>query len=183
MSPIVEDVERLEDRHYVVPIERSRGCAFFIDSKRLEERRQTHGGNFCLVLWSYNEGNDDYFVIPYQVMAPIFRDGSTIRLAGDGMHRGWIGTVADDNTLSIEGGRFDVQIGSYYRKNDLLLWLTRGNDLFSFTQYRLDEEACGWAPYNPPGPVEADELMRLQDVERRVSGCAYSARPGAGRIP
>jgi hypothetical protein len=178
MNQMVYDAERLGGRHYVGTMDRSRGCVFCIESKRFDERRQTHGGNFCVILRSDNGRKDDYFVIPYQILAPILADGSTMRLVEDGVLRGWIGTIADNTTLSIEGGRFDVQIGSYYRKTDLLLWLIRGNDLFSFTQYRADEVACGWAPYKPPALLDAKELKRLQDVERRISVHPYTARPG-----
>ncbi len=178
MNPVVHDAERLGDRHYVGTIDRGHGCVFCIESKRLEERRQTYGGNFCVILRSENEGKDDYFVIPYQVLAPMLADGSTMTLVENGVPRGWIGTIADNTTFSIEGARFDVQIGSYFRKNDLLLWLIRGNDLFSFTEYRDDEAARGWIPYKTPAPVDAEELKRLQDTERRVSGHLQTSRPG-----
>ena len=58
---------------------------------------------------------------PYQVLAPILGDGNTMGLVEDGVRSGWIGTIADNTTFFIEGARFDVQIGSYYRESDLLL--------------------------------------------------------------
>jgi hypothetical protein len=178
MNPMVHDAERLGDRHYVGTMDRSRVCNFCIESKRFEERRQTHGGNFCVILRSVNEEDEDYFVTPYQVLAPILGDGNTMGLVEDGVRSGWIGTIADNTTFFIEGARFDVQIGSYYRESDLLRWLIEGNDLFSFTRYRADEVACGWDPYSPPASVDAEELKTLQDSDRSVAGHRNTARPG-----
>ncbi len=112
MNPMVHDAERLGDRRYVGTMDRSRVCNFCIESKRFEERRQTHGGNFCVILRSVNEEDEDYFVTPYQVLAPILGDGNTMGLVEDGVRSGWIGTIADNTTFFIEGARFDVQIGS-----------------------------------------------------------------------
>jgi hypothetical protein len=175
---MVHDAERLGGRHYVEAMDRSRGCLFCIESKRLEERRHIHGGNFCVILHSDNEEKGDYFVIPYQVLAPVLADGNTMRPVDDGVYRGWTGTIADDTTLSIEGGLFDIQVGSYYRKTALLRWLVEGNDVFSFNRYGADEVAHGWTPYEFPAPADAEELKRLQDAERKVSGYPHAARPG-----
>ena len=48
MNPMVHDAERLGDRRYVGTMDRSRVCNFCIESKRFEERRQTHGVTFAL---------------------------------------------------------------------------------------------------------------------------------------
>jgi HNH endonuclease len=178
MSLIFPNVERLGQRHYFGAMDRGRSCAFRIQSKRFEEKRQAHRGNFCVILHGKVEETDDYFVIPYQVLAVALDRARPTGPIGDGSEFGWDGAIADDTTLYINGYHLDVQIGSCYRDVDLLRWLIDGNDLFSFPMHRTDEAASGWPPYTPPRWEEGEKLKSLLDDSTKQSGRQAVARPG-----
>jgi hypothetical protein len=178
MSPMNSDMERLKEHHYIGTMDQGRNCAFRIESERFEKRLQAHGGNFCVILRVDGGEADDYFVIPYQVLADVLAAASPTGLVGDPRRRGWGGTIADHTTLTIQGGRFDVQVGSCYQNARLLQWLIDGNDLFSFTLHRADEAASGWSPYEPPGSQDAERLKSLLDDPTKQPGRRAVARDG-----
>jgi hypothetical protein len=172
-----QDLEQLRDRHCITSIDRNRNGAFEIDYQRLEQRRRTYETNFCVILFANSEPQNDYFVIPYQVLVHTLVHGNTKWLDKGGTHRGWFGTINGNASLSVDGAASEAVIGSYYRREDLLGWLINGNDLYSFNRYRQDEAASGWTQYELPSAVETESLKALQDRER-ISGFSHSSRPG-----
>jgi HNH endonuclease len=178
MDLTLYDLELLEERHYVDPMRRGITCAFSIELERFRARRETFAGNFCVILHADPEGEGDYFVIPYQELACVLSDANVADSVREGWKGGLAGTIARNSTLLIDGSKREVQIGSYYRKSDLLRWLIAGNDLFSFIYSRADEQAIGFPPYVSPVLSESGKLKSLLDDERMIWSHQGTARPG-----
>src|SRR5271166_3680146 len=94
MNPVIEDEKRLSGDHYVVDLLGEEQQAFSFNRDDVYGRRERLAQNFCLIL--FDSLSDDYFVIPFQVLANTLTDKFMSTSQPLASHRNWTGTIAEN---------------------------------------------------------------------------------------
>jgi len=178
MNRVALNESLLQNRHLVVRADQD-DTGFRIGSGSLKGLLRKHGRNFCIIIYGFPPGPDDFFVVPFQALDYLLAKGRLANVDGGG-EPGWSGRVRDSATLSLGEVDGDVRVESCHNAHRLLDWLIDGFDLFSFTRFPVDEAAEYWPPYEPfsQGNTDFKETKNLLLVQTQDSDLNFSSRPG-----
>ena len=174
MNPVIQNETILNGEHYVVELMGAERRAFCLNQDDVYGRRDRLAQNFCLIL--FDRSSDDYFVVPFQVLANVLSDRYLSTSRPPGVPRGWTGSIVEDKTMRFDKGE-QVEICSCYDNARLLKWLIAGHDVFSFRNIDIDEEAEGWPTYCPFDGQEDENSLEMEDTRRDILKYV-KARPG-----
>jgi HNH endonuclease len=127
MNLVAKSLSNLKSRNYVTKAKRSRNYSFNFYANRMQKTREKFGNEFFLIIYDPLE-DDDFYMIPYGLVASAFTKENLVQHGKGGLSRSrWVERIAKDILRVSHGDDLHFDLNSYYG-NQLLLEQALGHD-------------------------------------------------------